>query len=135
MTDPINTPRTHAYSKTALLTDIHCTPRPTSSGGTNATVAPDSSTTPTEPDSTTTPTTTAPASTPSGRGGGTNSSNPFADESGGVAEHASPPEAANPSDPFASPQATPDPLYSDGPQVDGPTARSDHGGIGHCFWF
>jgi hypothetical protein len=46
--------------------------------------------------------------------------NPFADESGGIAEHAATPAAANPSDPFVSPQATPDPLYGDGPQVDGP---------------
>ena len=90
-----------------------------SGGGDGPAAAPN----PTQPP---TSSTTAPGSTPTGSGGATNSSNPFADESGGIAEHASPPDAANPSDPFASPQAKPDPLYSDGPQVDGPTAPSDN---------
>jgi hypothetical protein len=53
---------------------------------------------------------------------GTNASSPFANESGGISEHADAPEAKNPSDPFASPEATPDPLFSDGPQVDGSTS-------------
>jgi hypothetical protein len=51
--------------------------------------------------------------------------NVFADESGGIAEHPGAPPDANPSDPFASPQSTPDPLFSDGPQVDGSSSPGD----------
>jgi hypothetical protein len=56
---------------------------------------------------------------------GTHASSPFANESGGISEHAQTPDDVNPSDPFVSPQATPDPLFSDGPQVDGPTSPGD----------
>ena len=69
-----------------------------------------------------TPDASTPDSGVTGGGPGSNTSNPFADESGGIAEHAAPPAAANPADPFVSPQATPDPLFGDGPQVDGPTS-------------
>ena len=89
--------------------------------------APDSRSAPdtTTPNSTAVPTTGAQDSTENAGGLGTNASSPFADVSGGIAEHTTPPAAANPSDPFVSPQSTPDPLYSDGPQVDGPTSPGD----------
>jgi hypothetical protein len=80
----------------------------------------------TTPNSDAVPTTGMPDSSETETGEpGTHASSPFANESGGISEHAQTPDAGNPSDPFVSPQATPDPLFSDGPQVDGPTSPGD----------